>query len=457
MRSKTCLLASMALALLANGSVPALAQEAAFPVGQQKLRLQRRAIPNRYIVKFRDGITKREIAQIAKDLGARNRPILRLYKQALNGFAIRLSAQQAQELAQDDRVEFVEEDAQMSLRQVDLVPCSTTASDGHIPSCASQTEPAWDLDRLNQSTTTLDSSYTQVGTGKNVNVYVVDTGILTTHTDFQGRATSVYDAINDGNGGTDCNGHGTFAAGLIGGSRHGVAKEANLKSVRVLDCNGNGTASDIIAAIDWITANAPRPSVVNMSLGGVANASLDTAVQNAISAGYIYVVAAGNDDVDVSEVSPARVPSAFTVGSRDNQDNQADFSNYGSLVDFYVPGVDVYSDFNNSNTGQAIGSGTSFSAPLVAGLFAVQLEWNPDLTVATQAVTNSLNANGLGATFPNSGSSGSSGSTGVGATNIGKIKAFNIGKIKAFNIGKIKAFNIGKIKAFGMPIVITEP
>jgi hypothetical protein len=441
MRAKICLLAGLALALLATGSAPTLAQEAASPIGQQKLRLQRRAIPNRYIVKFRDGITKPEIAQIAKDLGARNRPILHLYKQTLNGFAIRLSVQQAQELAQDDRVEFVEEDAKMSLRQVALVPCSTTASDGHTPNCASQTAPAWDLDRLNQSTSTLDSSYTQVGTGKSVNVYVVDTGILTTHSDFQGRATAVYDAINDGNGGTDCNGHGTFAAGLIGGSLYGVAKEANLKSVRVLDCNGEGTASDIIAAIDWITTNAPRPSVVNMSLGGAANSSLDTAVQNSISAGYVYVVAAGNDNVDASEVSPARVPSAFTVGARDNLDNRADFSNYGSLVDFYLPGVDVYSDFNNSTTGQATGSGTSFAAPLVAGLFAVQLEWNLDLTVATQAVTNSLNANGLGATIPNPGSSGSSGSTGLGAS----------------NIGKIKNFNIGKIKNFGVPIVITAP
>lgn len=441
MRSKFFLLAAIALSLTAFGSAPALAQEAASPVGRQKLRLQRRAIPNRYIVKFREGITKSEITQIAKDLGARNRPILHLYKQALNGFAIRLSPQQAEELAQDERVEYVEEDARMSVNQVDLAPCSSTASDGHTPNCVSQTVPSWNLDRLNQSTPTLDSSYTQVGTAKNVNVYVMDTGILTTHTDFQGRATAAYDAINDGNGGTDCNGHGTFVAGLIGGSTYGVAKEVNLKSVRVLDCTGEGTVSDIIAAIDWITTNAPIPSVVNMSLGGAANISLDTAIQNGISAGYVYVLAAGNDNIDVSSVSPARVPAAITVGARDTQDSQAIFSNYGNFVDFYLPGIDVYSDFNNSNTGQATGSGTSFSAPLVAGLFAIQLEWNLDLTVATQAITNSLNANGLGATFINGSSSSPGGSTGYGST----------------NIGKLKTFNIGKLKNFSLPIVITEP
>jgi subtilisin family serine protease len=446
MRTKKFVIAFMALALSIAGTTSVLASPLQ---GLQKLRHQKSALPNRYIVKFRDGMTKADIRLMANELKLQNLPVRHLYNRAFNGFSIRLSAEQAQKLSLDERIEYVEEDAVVSLNQVAVAPCSTAASDAHIPTCVSQQAPAWDLDRLDQPTTTFDSLYTQNGTGKNVNVYVMDTGILTTHADFQGRASAVYDAINDGNGGTDCNGHGTFSAGLIGGYEYGVAKEANLKSVRVLDCSGSGTTSDIIAAIDWISANAPVPSIVNMSLGGGANSALDSAVENAIKLGFIYVVAAGNDNIDVSEVSPARVPSAITVGAIDNLDNVADFSNYGTLVDYYVPGVDVLSDYIN-DTGRGIGSGTSFAAPLVAGLFAVQLELTLDPSLAAEAADNILGNNGLANLDVDPSSLGSSGSSGLGATNIGRIKAFNIGRIKAFNIGRIKAFNIGRIKAFNI-------
>ncbi len=446
MRTKKLVIACLALAMSVAGNLPVLAS----PIqGSSKLHRQKRAVPNQYIVKFRDDISKAEIRQIADGLKLRNLPVLHLYSRALNGFAIRLSAQQAQDLSQDERVEYVEEDAAMALKEVAASPCSTVAGDGHIPTCISQQPPSWDLDRMDQSTATLDTLYTQTGTGKNVNVYVVDTGILTTHPDFQGRATAVYDAINDGNGGTDCNGHGTFSAGLIGGYEYGVAKEANLKSVRVLDCSGSGTTSGVIAAIDWISTNAPIPSIVNMSLGGDANTSLDSAVENAISLGFIYVIAAGNDNIDVANVSPARVSSAITVGSIDSLDNVADFSNYGTLVDFYVPGVDVLSDYLGE-TGRGIGSGTSFSAPLVAGMFAVQLELSQDPTVAAQTAANILEANAFGNLEVDPSSTGSTDPSGIGATNIGKIKNFNIGNLKNFNIGKIKNFNIGKIKNFNI-------
>jgi subtilisin family serine protease len=446
MRTKKFAIAGMALALSIAGNTSVLAS----PVpGQQKMHFQRGAIPNRYIVKFRDGIIKADIRLMADELKLQNLPIRHLYSRAFNGFSIRLSAEQAQKLSQDERVEYVEEDAVLSVNQVAVSPCGAAASDGHIPTCVSQQAPSWNLDRLDQVATPLDSLYTQNGTGKNVNVYVMDTGILTTHPDFQGRASAVYNAINDGNGATDCNGHGTFSAGLIGGYQYGVAKEVNLKSVRVLDCSGSGTTSDIIAAIDWISANAPVPSIVNMSLGGSANSSIDSAVEHAINLGFIYVVAAGNDNIDVSEVSPARVPSAITVGAIDNLDNVADFSNYGTLVDYYVPGVDLLSDYTG-DTGRGVASGTSFAAPLVAGLFAVQLELALDPALAIQAARDILVANGLASVDVDPSSIGSSGASGLGATNIGKIKAFNIGKIKAFNIGKIKAFNIGKIKAFNI-------
>ncbi len=438
MRTKKFVMACMALAISLAGNSPLLAS----PIPeQQKIHFQRRAIPNQYIVKFHDEISKAEIRQIADGLKRQSLLIRHLYSRAFNGFSIRLTAQQAQILSQDQRIEYIEQDATMALKEVAVAPCSTTAGDGHIPNCVTQQAPAWDLDRLNQTTSPLDGLYTQSGTGKNVNVYVVDTGILTTHPDFQGRATAVYDAINDGNGGTDCNGHGTFSAGLIGGYEYGVAKEVNLKSVRVLDCNGNGTASDVIAAIDWISANAPIPSIVNLSLGGDANASLDSTVENAIGLGFIYVVAAGNDNIDVENVSPARVPSAITVGSIDSLDNVADFSNYGTLVDYYVPGVDVLSDYT-IGTGRGIGSGTSFSAPLVAGLFAVQLELALDPTIGAQTAANIFEENGLGniAVDPDP--------TSFSATNIGKLKNFNIGKLKNFNTGNIETYNIGKIKNF---------
>ncbi len=431
MKSKVYWLASISLAMtVAGAATPVFAQETMAPVQeseQPKLRHQRNAMPSQYIVKFRDSISKAEIRQIARELGSRNRPTLHLYKQALNGFAIRLSEQEALELSQDDRVEYVEEDALLSVSDVTMVPCGIPASDGHLPKCVSQTTPSSDLDRLDQTSSTLSNSYFQAGTGKNVNVYVMDTGILTTHTDFQGRATSVYDAIKDGNGSTDCNGHGTFAAGLIGGYIYGVAKEVNLKSVRVLDCSGNGTTSNIIAGIDWISANAPRPSIVNMSFGGAANSSLDTAVQNGINLGYIYVAAAGNDNMDVSGVSPAHVSSAFTVGSRDSQGNRASFSDYGSLVDAYLPGIDLYSAANTSSTGQAIGSGTSFSAPLVAGTFAVALEWYPNAKMANSTVAGYLSLIGLGKTVgtPTSLTATITPSLQV-ITNIGKIKNFGI-------------------------------
>jgi aqualysin 1 len=431
MKIKIHTFASMVLALSVLASAPVLAQEntslSPENYGQQKLRHQRSAVPNQYIVKFHDGITKAEIRQIAKEFGVRKRPVLHLYKQALNGFAIRLSEQEAREFSQDDRVEYIEEDSLFSLNQVTTTACTgKPASDDHVPNCVTQQTPPAQLDRLGQTSSTLDSLYTQSGTGKNINVYIMDTGIQTTHTDFQGRATAVYDAIKDGNGSTDCNGHGTFVAGLVGGYVYGVAKEANLRSVRVLDCSGNGSTSNIIAAIDWISANAPKPSVVNMSFGGAASSSLDNAVQQAISLDYVYVVAAGNNSTDVSNVSPARVSSAYTVGSRDSQGNRSSFSNYGGAVDYYLPGENVYSTFIGSTTAQAVGSGTSFSAPLVSGLFAVQLEWNPATKKSGQTVTSQLDSNDLGKSVesPTSTSAPTALSLEQTDTNIGRLKNF---------------------------------
>jgi hypothetical protein len=396
MNAKHLCAIGLAVASAALLNIPALAQEvdgspdvqAPFP----KMHRLRGAIPKQYIVVFRNEITKEEVRQIAKELKIRRRRILQEYTNVLNGFAIQLTEQEAKLLSQDERVEYVQEDGLYTVNQVSLQSCKTAAADGHVPKCVSQQTVPWNIDRLNQTSTTLDNKFTWSGTGKNVNVYVVDTGIRTTHTEFQGRATSVYDAVKDGNGSRDCNGHGTFVAGLIGGYTYGIAKEVKLNSVRVLDCSGNGSSSNIIAGINWITANAQRPAVVNISFGGARNDAIDNAIMKSIDSGIVYIVAAGNDNVDASNISPARVPQALTIGALDQGQHRAGFSNYGGVVDFYLPGVGVYSAFSTSNTAQALSSGTSMAAPIAAGMAAVALEWNPNTYYVYDTIYNILSA-----------------------------------------------------------------
>jgi Subtilase family/Peptidase inhibitor I9 len=394
MSVKHCWKIGLAVVTASLIGVPVIAQEVTpsdiSPDGQttsSRFQRIRNAIPNQYIVVFQDGVTWEEVRQIASEHQRRNRRILHMYGKVLNGFAIRLSEQEALELSQDARVKYVQEDAIMSASQTTISTSNCgpyPASDGHLLKCVSQSKAPWHLDRTNYYYTAPDGGFWITGTGKNINAYVVDTGILTTHSEFQGRATSVYNAINDGNGSTDCNGHGTFVAALIGGNKYGTAKEANLRSVRVLDCSGNGSSSNIIAGINWITSNAIRPAVVNISFGGAGNTSVDNAVTSSInSGGLIYMIAAGNNNVDVSTVSPARVSSALTIGASDANQYRAGFSNFGTGVDYYLPGVNVYSAFKGNSSAQALASGTSFSAPIAAGIAVLDLEWNPDISVAT--------------------------------------------------------------------------
>jgi aqualysin 1 len=395
MNAKYLCVIGLTIAFAALSNIPAFAQEVDGSADGQapfsKMHRLRGAIPKQYIVVFRNEITKEEVRQIAKELKIRRRRILQEYTNVLNGFAIRLTEEEAKLLSQDERVEYVQEDGLYTVNQVTLQPCRTSAADGHVPKCVSQQGTSWNLNRLNQgSNNQTGSNYTITGTGKGVDVYVLDTGIRTTHKDFQGRATSVFNAINDGNGSSDCNGHGTFVAGLIGGSVYGTAKEVNLKSVRVLDCSGNGSSSSIIAGIDWVTTHATRPSVVNISFGGAANSMIDDAVKNAAKQNFIYVVAAGNENVDAKQTSPARVKEAITVGAIDRNGNRAGFSNYGDSIDFYAPGVDVYSSFKNSDSGQALGSGTSMAAPMIAGIAAIQLEWTGDVKEAVKSLKKQI-------------------------------------------------------------------
>ena len=223
------------------------------------------------------------------------------------------------------------------------------------------------LDRVDQRALPLSGSYTYAATAPAVRAYVIDTGIATGHPDFGGRASNVYDAL--GGSGQDCNGHGTHVAGTIAGQRYGLAKDARLRGVRVLGCDGSGSTSGIVAAVDWVRRNAARPAVANLSLGGGYSSTLNTAVSNLASAGVSVAVAAGNENANACNVSPASASGVITVAASDPTDTRASFSNYGSCVEVYAPGVGVTSTWLNSTTKMI--SGTSMAGPHVAGVMAL--------------------------------------------------------------------------------------
>jgi aqualysin 1 len=341
-----------------------------------------RAVPNQYIVVLADD------AEIATgDYGAvlgRVQGVLRataavpehVYTSAIRGFSARMSEQEAIRLSQDPQVQLVEEDSIME-------------------AIATQTSPPWGLDRIDERDRPLSASYSYTRTGSGVNAYIIDTGIRRTHTQFGGRAVAGFDAI--GGNTSDCNGHGTHVAGTVGGSTYGVAKGVRLYAVRVLSCSGSGSTSGVIAGVDWVRANHVKPAVANMSLGGGASSSLDTAVRNSIAAGVTYSVAAGNSNTNAGNSSPARVGEAITVGSSTINDARSSFSNFGSVVDIFAPGSSIRSAWYTSDGATATLSGTSMAAPHVAGVAARYLEGNPTASPSSvrAAIVNTATLNRL--------------------------------------------------------------
>ncbi|SDT78782.1 S8 family serine peptidase [Actinoplanes derwentensis] len=282
---------------------------------------------------------------------------------AFPGFVSTMTAAEARRVAADPNVRSVEVDRIVSLAGV-------------------QKNPTWGLDRIDQRAVKPSKTYRPSADGDAVHAYVIDTGIRISHTQFGGRAAYGYDFVGDDAVADDCNGHGTHVAGTIGGSTYGVAKKVKLVAVRVLDCQGEGYISDIIDGVDWVTENAVRPAVANMSLGGGRSPSLDYAVADSIASGVTYVVAAGNENVNASLSSPADLPQAVTVAAGDSKDRRAYFSNYGKLVDLFAPGVNIKSATAASNTATAKYSGTSMASPHVAGAAALILDAYPYWTPA---------------------------------------------------------------------------
>jgi subtilisin family serine protease len=326
-------------------------------------------IPGRFIVTLRDRSDARGVARehgVAPDF---------VYSTVLNGFAGSISDAARAGLLRDARVERIEQD-------------------GIVTTQGTQTGATWGLDRTDQHARPTDGTYSYTSEGSGVTAYIIDTGILYSHSEFGGRATPGVDKVTVGGNAADCNGHGTHVAGTVGGSTYGIAKKVSLVAVRVLDCSGSGSWSGVIAGMDWAAAdhvNKKNNAVANMSLGGGASSSVDNALKNLIASGVTVGVAAGNGNrggraQDACGYSPARVPEAITVGATDMNDTKTSWSNYGPCVDIFAPGLNITSAWYNGGTNTI--SGTSMATPHVVGVAARFLGSNPGATPA--AVTSAV-------------------------------------------------------------------
>jgi len=352
------------------------------PAGQV-VPAARAPIAGQYVVVLNDDVA--DVAAAARRL-AGSAKLLHVYRAALKGFAVRTTPRLAARIAADPAVSSVQQD-------------SVFRATGDVDATAAQAVPAppdtfWGLNRIDQRTVPPNAAgtYNYFYTGVNTTAYVVDTGINYGHAQFGGRATFGTDTVGGvAPPGSDCNGHGTHVAGTIGGATYGVAKSVKLKAVRVLDCAGSGSAAGVIAGLDWVRANAVKPAVVNMSLGGGFSIAMNVATNDLVEAGVTVVVAAGNSDDDACDYSPASTLSAMTVGATGDRfnsaapitDQRADYSNFGPCLDLFAPGSLIRSAWIGSNTATSTISGTSMASPHVAGVAALYLSSAPGALPAT--------------------------------------------------------------------------
>ena len=331
------------------------------------------AVRGSYIVVLKDSqVAATAVNSMASTMTRREGGSVRqTWSTSLRGFELRSNLKTARKIAGDPRVAYVEQNQIMR-----------TVADQANP-------PSFGLDRVDQRDLPVDDQFTTANNGNGVEAWIIDSGIRVTHQDFGGRATFAFNGIDDID--TDCNGHGTHVAGTVGGKNFGMAKAVKLFAVKVVDCDGAGDAASVINGVNFVTQNAKKPAVANMSIGGPAVAAIDTAVAGSIRSGVTYSVAAGNENQNACNDSPARLGAAITVGATDQDDQRADFSNFGNCVDIFAPGVDITSDFANANNATQVLSGTSMSTPHVTGAAALLLAKNRNLS--PQQVRNALVAN----------------------------------------------------------------
>lgn len=330
------------------------------------------AIEGRYIVVMKDRVSRMSAGNARETAVANGSRITRDYRSALTGFAARLTDSALRELRADPAVAYIE-------------------ADRLVAGDVDQPDATWGIDRVDQRRMPLSSTYHYDITGSGVTAYIIDSGLLSTHSQFTGRTAPGFSAL--GGDTTDCNGHGTHVAGTVGGTKYGVAKRVTLVPVRVFPCDASGPTSDVIAGVDWVAAHhTTGPAVANMSLGGSTSSALDAAVNGAISDGVFVAVSAGNNDTNACNQSPARTPAAVTVASTTSYDMRSEFSNKGRCVDLFAPGSDITSAGIGSTSATAVLSGTSMATPHVTGAAALYLQRHPTASPSTVAAWLTSNA-----------------------------------------------------------------
>jgi cerevisin len=339
-----------------------------------------RSIPTQYVVLLKENVdVQKHMTHVRVFMGEDNsaNSILHQYKFGdYQGYAIRCSEKVLNFIrAAEDVVELVEEDQFMSIFAVQRNP------------------PSWGLDRISQTNLPLDSSFEYPDSaGSGVNMYTIDTGIYQGHNDYSGRVSWGYTAPS-GATDDDKNGHGTHCSGTMAGTSYGIAKKARLIAVKVLGDLGFGSTSDVIAGVNWVANQhtTGAKSVANMSLGGGAAATLDSAVEAAVDKGVHIAVAAGNDNANACNYSPARADKVVCVGATDSSDRKSSFSNYGTCVEIHAPGTSITSSWIGGASASSTISGTSMASPHVAGVMAVYLGEGKQPTAANLQAASTKN------------------------------------------------------------------